>query len=174
MKSAWLAAGLLAVLPAMANSASKPPELRDLVAASQPSGCAAYRFAIWKLYDAELWTDAEPPPGSSFALSLTYGTRFTRSQLIASTISEMMRISGRPKTDFDATRRELFTVFADVEPGSRITAWRAGEEEVQIFLDGTQTGSVTQHVDLFFDIWLGPRTRRVKERQRLLGGDCDG
>lgn len=153
--------------------AAKPPELATLVGRMTPVGCAQYRFAFWRIYDAELWSDTVPPSESHYGLSLTYRTRFSRTQLVDSSIAEMARISGQPKANFARAREEMFAAFGDVEPGSRITAWRSDASGAQIFLNGQPTGRLTRQVDLFFDIWLGEDTRRRRERSRLLAGQCD-
>lgn len=151
-----------------------PPELKGLVTAAAPAGCSEYRLLFWDFYRAELWSDAPDLPGQRFALSLTYRSDFTRAELVDSSVDEMARISGRPAAAFSETREQMRRLFRDVEPGDRITAWRAAPHELRIFVNGQETGVLTREVDLFLSIWLGAETRHPKGREALLEGRCDG
>jgi hypothetical protein len=153
---------------------ARPPELRDLVAAPNPAGCSEYRFLLWNLYRAELWSDAEALPGKAFGLALTYGTDFTREELVKSSIEEMSRISGRPEQAFAKASAQFRQAFRDVAKGDRITTWRAGLGRLQLFVNGQETGVLTEEVDLFLAIWLGDETRHAEGRKALLSGHCDG
>lgn len=167
----WLAASasLLA-----ATALAKPTELAERVEAAAPAGCAEYRFLLFELYRAELWSDAAALPGPRFALSLVYRTDFSREELVETSIEEMARISGRPEAAFEAARRELETAFAAVAPGDRFTAWRAAPDRLELFLNGARTGALTRQVDLFLSIWLGRETRFPDRREALVSGRCDG
>lgn len=170
-----LVGGLLTALALSAGDArATPSELRELVDADRPAGCSEYSFMFWDFYRAELWTDEVDLPGAKFGLSLTYLTDFSRDDLIKSSIDEMVRISGQPEASLAEARREMQQGFRDVEPGDRITAWRAGPDELRLFVNGEETGALTRHVDLFLTIWLGEETRHPKGRAALLAGRCDG
>lgn len=156
------------------SSSAALEELRGLVDAEQPAGCSDYSILFWEFYRAELWSDALRLPGDTFALSLTYRSPFTRAELVESSIDEMMRISDRPKASFADMRRELENGFRDVEPGDRITAWRASPSRLRLFLNGTEIGVVTREIDLFFSIWLGAASRYPEGRETLLAGRCNG
>jgi hypothetical protein len=68
----------------------------------------------------------------------------------------------------------LKRAFRDVAKGDRITAWRAGPNKLQLYLNGQETGLLTREVDLFLAIWLGEETRHPNGRKALLSGRCDG
>ena len=125
------------------------------------------------LYRAELWTDAPLRPGDAFALSLVYRRGFEHGTLIATSIGEMMRMSGLPRNAFDAARRELAQAIRSVDEGDRLTAWRGVPGRVEFFHNGDRTGTLTHDADLFLDIWLGPEARSLKRRTELLSGRCD-
>ena len=153
---------------------ARPPELRDLVNASNPASCSEYRFLLWNFYRAELWSDAEALPGNAYGLVLTYRTDFTREELVKSSVEEMSRISGRPEQAFAEARADFEQAFHDVAKGDRITAWRAGPDKLQLYVNGQETGVLTREVDLFLAIWLGEETRHPNGRKALLSGRCDG
>ena len=155
------------------NSGGAPPELLGRVSSERPAGCAEYRFLFFGLFDAELWTDAAVPPGGKFALSLVYRRKFSREELISTSISEMARMSGRSEESFAATNAALGRIFRDVTAGDRFTAWRSGPDRVEFFFNGQETGALTGDASLFLDIWLGPESRDSRRRDRMLEGDCD-
>ena len=151
-----------------------PSELRDLVDTPHPAGCSEYRLLFWDFYRAELWSDAEELPGEVFGLSLTYRTHFTRDELVENSVEEMSRISGRPESAFAEVGVELQRAFRDVVAGDRITAWSAGPDKLDLFVNGQRAGEMTREADLFLAIWLGEETRHPEGRQLLLAGRCDG
>ena len=168
--------GRLAVIALFAvagTAVAAPPEISGRVMAERPAGCAEYRFLIFDLYRAELWTDAAVPPGSSFALSLVYSRPFSREELVSSSISEMARMSGRPEADFGKSHAELREAMRSVAKGDRYTAWRSRPGRVDLFHNGSRTGALTRDADLFLDIWLGTASRDPERRAALLSGICD-
>ena len=164
---------LLALALGAGSAAAAPPELSGRVAAAHPAGCADYRFLFFRLYRAELWTDALALPGEEFGLSLVYRRGFSGDELVSSSISEMARISGRAEASFADTRAQLRRAMRSVAEGDRYTAWRNGPGRVEFFLNGRPTGALTRDSDLFLDIWLGPASRDPERRNTLLSGRCD-
>ncbi len=168
-RAAFLALALLA-----GRADAMPPELAGRVEATAPAGCADYRFLLLPLYRGELWTDAAVPPGAAFGLSLTYRRAFGSDDLVATSIAEMARMSGRPEAGFAGARRELENAMPSVAAGDRITAWRNDAGAVEFYHNGTFAGSLTHDADLFLGIWLGPGSRDPARRAALLSGRCDG
>lgn len=163
---------LLLLAAAPVHAAAVLPELADRVAAQRPYGCADYRVLLVRLYRAELWTDDAPSALRRFALALTYQRRFTRAQLIDSSIAEMARMSGRAQEEFGVARQELEQAFRTVRKGDRYTAWRSAPGRVEFFLNGRARGALSRDGDLFLDIWLGPESRDTRRGARLLAGRC--
>ncbi|MCY3984649.1 MAG: hypothetical protein OXE85_12135 [Roseovarius sp.] len=164
---------MLFTLLVAANTSTALPELAGRIESKQPASCAEYRFFGTSIYRAELWTDAVSMPGDAFALSLVYRRGFKRGTLVASSISEMARISGRARSEFNAAKRELEQAFRTIEKGDRFTAWRGVPDRIEFFKNGIRTGALTHDADLFLDIWLGAESRNRKHRARLLSGRCD-
>ena len=162
------------IAAAAGQAVGLPVELRDLVESPEPAGCSDYRFLFWDFYRAELWSDARELPGEAFALSLVYRTDFTRDELVENSIKEMSRIAERPVAAFTQVASEMRQAFRDVARGDRITAWRAGPDRLQLFVNGRETGALTDEIDLFLAIWLGEDTRHPDGRQALIEGRCDG
>ncbi len=168
-----LRTAILILLLATAGMATPPPELAGRIERPTPAGCTDYWFLIIQLYRAELWSDATTLPGEDYGLTLTYRNAFSRRQLIETSIAEMRRISGRPAADFESFRSELTRAMHPVRRGDRYTAWRSGSGQVELFLNGESTGTLTTDGDLFLAIWLGPDTRSPHHRMNLLSGVCD-
>lgn len=157
-----------------ANANASPQELDGLIQADRPSGCADYSYLFWDFYRAELWSDAPSLPGDRYGLSLTYRSDFTRDDLVESSIEEMARMSGQSEGAFANARAQMERAFRTVAPGDRITAWREAGDRLRFFHNGSETGTLTEQVDLFLDIWLGSKTRDPDGRTALLSGKCDG
>ncbi|MDT8345156.1 MAG: chalcone isomerase family protein [Thermohalobaculum sp.] len=169
-----LSVAVASVLLAAPQARATPSELAPLIEAERPAGCSDYRFLFWDFYRAELWTDARDLPGESYALSLTYRSKFSRDELVEASLDEMARISGRPVSAFGPARDQMARAFRDVVPGDRITAWRAAPGRVVVFVNGTEMGALTDDAELFLSIWLGDKTRHPEGRTALLDGRCDG
>ena len=174
MRPLVFAATLTAASCGPGAAMTAPVELQGLVKNQRPAGCSDYGFLVWDLYRAELWSDATDLPGDAYALSLTYRTEFSRSELVDSSVEEMVRLSGRPLPSLEEARTEMEQAFRDVAPGDRITAWRVGRDLLRLFVNGQETGALTRDVDLFLSIWLGESTRHPEGRATLLEGRCDG
>lgn len=167
-------AAFLALVLLAAGADAMPPELAGRLEATAPAGCADYRFLLLPLYRAELWTDAPVPPGAAFGLALTYRRAFGSGDLVATSIAEMARMSGRPEDEFAGARRELEHAMPSVVAGDRITAWRRATGAVEFYYNGAFAGGLTHDADLFLGIWLGPGSRDPARRASLLSGRCDG
>ena len=154
-------------------ASAKPSELKNLVASAKPAGCADYRFLLFNLYRAEIWSDSKSLPGKQYGLSLTYRSDFSRDELVETSIEEMSRISGRSEKSFSTARKQLRSAFRSVKKGDRITAFRESPKRVRFFKNGRATGSVTSNADLFMSIWLGPKTRFKGDRDEMLSGRCE-
>ena len=164
---------ILCAILITASASAALPELESRVESEQPAGCAEYRFFSASIYRAELWTDALSRPGDAFALSLVYQRGFGRETLVNASISEMVRISSRPRSAFEETKRELEQAFRRINKGDRFTAWRSVSGRIEFFKNGIKTGELTRDADLFLGIWLGAESRNQKQRGKLLSGRCD-
>ncbi|MCY4420401.1 MAG: hypothetical protein OXC42_04015 [Gammaproteobacteria bacterium] len=167
----WTA--LLGIFLTAASALAAPPELSGRVQAEHAASCAEYRFLFFRLYRAELWTDAAVLPGSLFGLSLVYHRGFEREELVSLSISEMARMSSRAQASFAQARAELEQAMRSVSQGDRFTAWRSGPDRVEFFHNGVATGTLTQDADLFLGIWLGDASRDLERRRMLLTGHCN-
>lgn len=160
-----------AATPALAL-AEKPPELRYAPEASAKVGATSVRVLFWRVFDASLWSKTGAFDWNApFALSLTYARDFTADALAESTVDEMSRLSGAPKTALAEFGREFGACVDDVGPGDRITAVSVDADKTKLFLNG-QERCLLERDGLrrdFFSIWLSPDSKFPDATRRLLG-----
>ncbi|MCY4273904.1 MAG: hypothetical protein OXE41_00665, partial [Gammaproteobacteria bacterium] len=149
------------------------PEYSDRIEAHTPTGCVNYKFLFFRLYRAELWSDSYPLLDNNYGLTLIYDYEFSQHELVWASISEMARISNRPKSTFDSTRIKLEQIMRTVSKGDRFTAWKIGENALEFFFNGDPVGILDEEVDLFLAIWLSEKSRKPELAKRLLGGKCN-
>jgi len=135
-------------------------------------GGASFYVSIFHVYDAELWG---PKTGFSwddpFRLKLTYARKISADQLVNTSLTEMVRVSGGKAQDFEALRRPLAECFRDVKKGDVIEGVSESRNAATFYFNGEQTCRLTLPMASyqFFSIWLGERSRSPKQTWRLLG-----
>jgi len=156
----------------LAFAGDRHPEYSGRVEAHAPKGCASYKWLFFRLYRAELWSDSKTVSEADYGLTLIYDYEFSRHDLVWASISEMARISNRPKSDFKSVRLRLEEIMRGVSKGDRFTAWRVSENILEFFFNGEPVGALNQDVDLFLAIWLGEKSRKPELARQLLEGNC--
>ncbi len=158
---------------AAAASEARPPEVERMVARAELRGSALVDFLSFPLYQAQLWTPEQRSVDQvgSFALSLTYKRGFKARSLAKGSVSEIARIEGRPKSDFEDLEATLRDCFVDVTVDDRITGVSSSSDSATFFVNGERSCAVS-YPDLrerFFGIWLGSDTRDPEVTARLRG-----
>ncbi len=148
-------------------------EYRDRIEALTPTGCANYKLLFFRLYRAELWSDSRPLLDHNYGLTLIYDYEFSQHELVWASIAEMARISNRPKSAFESTRKKLEQIMRSVAKGDRFTAWRTSENTLEFFFNGEKVGILDEEVELFLAIWLSENSRKPELAKRLLDGKCN-
>ena len=164
--------GLL-LFPVLALANERHPEYVGRVEAHAPAGCVNYKFWLFRFYRAELWSDSIPISDIDYGVTLIYDHEFSRHDLVRASISEMARISNRPKSGFESVRLKLGKIMRGVAKGDRFTAWRTGDQELEFFFNGESVGILDEEVEPFLAIWLGEKSRKPELARRLLDGKCD-
>ncbi len=162
----------LLVSPAFADTGTKPAELANVIKASAPIGQGAMTKLWFKGYDAALWTDAkEWSMDATYALSLTYGMRFSSEDLVERSIEEIERAHKLTDNERSDYSKQLAVLFPAVQKNDVITALSVPKRGVTFFHNGKQTGVITDPVfaKRFMGIWLAPETSAPELRQALLG-----
>lgn len=165
--SALLVASLaLAAQPA-------PPEVAAKFRTPELQGAATTRAWGFKLFDAQLWQEQAGrfSFGQPFALTLTYGTRFSKESIAKSTVAEIVRVEGGAVTDHQQLYDQLVACLPDVYRGLRITGVADSAARVSLYVSGRKACTLA-YPDLrkrFFGIWLAPTSRDGRAAARLTG-----
>ena len=145
------------------------PELRHLIAADKPVGTAHMQVMWMDVYTASFWSDSggwEKPP---YALTLTYGMRFTAEELASRTRQEMLAVSSLPAAICEEYAERLKKIWPNVNAGDRITAL-ADKDSTLFFYNGKKLGTIEgqEFMKAFFAIWLSAKSSEPAMRQQLL------
>ncbi|MBI1187031.1 MAG: hypothetical protein GC206_06825 [Alphaproteobacteria bacterium] len=149
---ALIAACLIVAAPANANP--RPAEVERAISGAQLVGQSPYRFMVWNVFDAALWSESGAFSWESpFALTLTYRRAFSAAALADRTIDEMRR---RGVEEADGLRGQLVRCFADVNAGDRITGVSVSPSRARFFHNGRERCTLDSagFSRAFFGIWL--------------------
>ncbi|MBT8471599.1 MAG: hypothetical protein HKN14_11385 [Marinicaulis sp.] len=152
---------------------AKPAEVSEILPDAMKLGEVRYKKAIFKLYDATLWTAGEAFSWDDpFALSLQYLRSFSAERITNAAIIEMARLTDREEEEIEDARAPLTACFADVEKGDVITGVSTGENEASFFYNGEKRCDIEYpgFRDAFFGIWLSDQSRDA-ERGAILRGE---
>ncbi len=164
--------------PALAQAPSTtnaPPELLAEWPAPKLQGQGRLTFMTLRVYEARLWTGANPIAAdwsaSLMGLELLYARSLSGTKIAERSLTEMQR-----QGDIDTARSARWLsamkqVFPDVKEGDRITGVNLPGVGARFYFNGKLVGDV-RDVDfarLFFGIWLSPKTSEPALREALLG-----
>lgn len=150
-----------------------PPEVSARFSTPELQGAATTRAWGLQLFDAQLWMEEAGSfsYGHPFALSLTYGTRFSRESIARSTVSEIVRVEGGTEDTHKPLYDQLVSCIPDVHRGLRITGVAENAAQVSLYVAGRKacTLSYPNLRARFFGIWLAPSSRDARAAARLTG-----
>ena len=105
------------------------------------------------------------------ALELTYRRAFTGAAIAQRSIEEIQRQRSLSPAQAERWRQALAAVLPDVQAGDRLTSLYQPAQGMRLWR-GTEELSPIQDAELaqlFFGIWLSPRTSEPDLRRALLG-----
>ena len=161
-------------LPAWAQVAA-PTEIASALPGARLQGSGRLRVLLMSVYDARLWSGAQPVAddwaATPLALEIDYARALTGSLIAERSLDEMRR---QREIDTPAATRWLGAMqrlFPDVRAGDRLTGMNLPGFGVRFLLNGGVRGEVAEpeFARLFFGIWLSPQSSEPALRQRLLG-----
>lgn len=123
------------------------------------------------VYNARLYA-----PGGAYqsnqphAIEITYKFGFNSEQLARKTLEEIERLYGN-LPDRSALLELFKSVFPDVARGDQIIAVHHPGRDVEFYAGDVLLGRIVdaELAEMFFAIWLDPRTRERKLRADMLG-----
>jgi Chalcone isomerase-like len=152
-----------------------PPEVSTALPGASLQGQGRLRVFGLHIYDAALWSaarlSASDTQNAALALELRYA-RTLRGPLIAErSLDEMKRVGEVSDADGERWLEAMKQVFPDVKAGDRITGVHQPGVGAAFFVNGRARGEVrdAQFAQLFFGVWLSPRTSQPALRSALLG-----
>lgn len=156
-------------------TAAAPPEVSAALPGASLQGQGRLRYFGLHIYDAALWSparlSANDAQNTALALELRYA-RTLRGPLIAErSLDEMKRVGEFSQAQGERWLEAMKRVFPDVKDGDRITGVHQPGVGAAFFLNGRASGEVrdAQFAQLFFGVWLSPRTSQPALRAALLG-----
>lgn len=158
-----------------AQATTPPAEVSTALPGAALQGQGRLRYFGLHIYDASLWSSARITAGdalnAALALELRYA-RTLRGDLIAErSLEEMKRVGDVNEADGKRWLDAMKQLFPDVKAGDRITGVHRPGDGAAFFVNGRLAGVVrdAQFAQLFFAVWLSPRTSQPALRSELLG-----
>lgn len=158
-----------------ADSDASPHFVRQALTQATLAGQGQLRFFRLHIYDAKLWVspqfEAQSYERQPLALELTYRRAFTGAAIAQRSIEEIQRQRSLSPAQAERWRQALAAVLPDVQAGDRLTSLYQPAQGMRLWR-GTEELSPIQDAELaqlFFGIWLSPRTSEPDLRRALLG-----
>ena len=170
-----LAAPAAAWATATTATTAPPAEVSAALPGAWLQGQGRWRYFGLHIYDAALWSLAPLPPGNplgtALALELRYARKLAGSAIADRSLDEMKRVGEFSPADGQRWLDAMKQAFPDVKSGDRITGVHRPGVGAAFFVNGNPTAEVrdAQFAQLFFGIWLSPRTSQPALRAALLG-----
>jgi hypothetical protein len=139
---------------------------------ARPAGQATLRWLGFRVFDAALFT----PRGQQYsdnltvALRLDYHMRFSRSDLVTATVSELKRLEGT-QPDHKELETLLGQCFADVTRRDSFLAYGATRDKIAFYRNGARTCELSSP-DIrsrVLAVWLSPESRFPALSRKLRG-----
>jgi hypothetical protein len=158
-----------------ATTAAPPIEVSTALPGAALQGQGRLRYFGLHVYDAALWSPlrlaADSALETPLALELRYARALRGRSIAERSIDEMTRVGEFGAADGQRWLDAMKQVFPDVKPGDRITGIHRPGVGADFYFNGRPCGEVrdAQFAQLFFAMWLSPRTSQPALRSALLG-----
>ncbi|MGL4575743.1 MAG: chalcone isomerase family protein [Burkholderiaceae bacterium] len=147
----------------------------DALPGAQKAGHARLTYLGFKVYDADLWVDADFTPASfsnePMLLNLTYLRRLKGADIAKRSKDEMAKLGRGTPEQRAQWYEEMKKVFPDVKAGDALGGLHQPGKGVKFFRNGKVLAEVDdpQFAEAFFAIWLDTKTSIPDFRKKLLG-----
>jgi hypothetical protein len=124
------------------------------------------------IYDVALWTPGQRFDFSSpFALAIRYSRDFKGKRIAERSALEIERLGFRDAAKLERWTAGMEQIFPDVRAGDTLIGVYRPGEGAQFYHRERLVGQIDdpEFARAFFSIWLDPRTREPRLRERLIG-----
>ena len=171
---------LILAVVLFAASVTSPPsaalELPPAVLAEVPElrllGSGKLTWLGLHIYDASLWVPGQRfDPAEPFALILRYGRDFDGGRIAERSVQEIKRLGLGDASTRARWGEAMRRLFPDIRAGETLTGVYRPGQGAEFFHQERALGTIAdaQFARAFFAIWLDPRTREPRLRERLIG-----
>ncbi|HQR10500.1 MAG TPA: hypothetical protein PLW68_04140 [Casimicrobiaceae bacterium] len=161
---------------ATANPApAAPAEVQAALPQARLVGTGSLRFFGLPVYEARLWAapgfSAARYDSQPFALELEYARKLDGPSIAERSVAEMRRVGDFGDDKARTWLALMMKAFPDVVAKDRLTGVHDGRGGVRFFHNTRPTATTAdrEYAQLFFGIWLDPRTSAPALRQALIG-----
>jgi Chalcone isomerase-like len=146
----------------------------DALPGAQKAGHARLTYFGFKVYDADLWVDADFKPTSfssePMLLNLTYLRTLKGADIAKRSKDEMAKLGRGTPEQRVQWYEKMKTVFPDVKAGDALGGLHQPGKGVKFFRNGKVLAEVDdpQFAEAFFAIWLDAKTSIPEFRKKLL------
>lgn len=134
-------------------------------------GKARLTVLLFKVYDATLYAPkGQYHPDKPFVLSLRYLRAFEGDKIAQRSVEEMRKQGYVNDKNLALWRRQMVSIFPDVQAGNELTAVRTSAGEAVFYRGLERIGHIKdpEFSQQFFNIWLGPKSSEPEMRKQLL------
>jgi hypothetical protein len=173
--SLWLWPSLVWADSKQTPPASAPQELTPWASDLSWRGKSRFRYLGFEVYDATLWTapdfKAHAAHEHPLALELHYLRDIDAQDIAQSSLKEMRRLRKLTAAQEKEWMAQMLRVFPPIRKGDRLLGLQRPGEAAVFWHNGQPRGEVAdaEFANLFFGIWLSPRTSAPGFRQALVG-----
>ena len=156
-------------------SPTLPAELAPAWRQAPLRGKGALRFLGMLIYDVRLWAQpewrAEQYSQTPLVLELEYARDLSGTRIAERSLKEMQGLNRIESEQGQAWLARMKAIFPDVKANDRITGLLVPGEAARFFLNGKPLGEIADgaFAELFFGIWLSPKTSEPELRRALIG-----
>lgn len=168
-KTTALLLGILFLLPGYGNATSCWPEV---TAPLQQVGQTQLKVLLFRVYDAELYTDSgEYPAATSVALSLNYLRNIRAAQLLDNTQEQWQKLGFKKTKQQQHWLAQLEKIWPDVQRGDCLLAYSPDGQSVHFYHASGLLGKIEDALfyQQFFAIWLSENSSYRRNRDELIG-----
>jgi hypothetical protein len=161
---------------AAAASADMRQQLQALLPQSRLVGQGRLTYWGLQVYDARLLAapgfNAALLATQPFALELAYLRDFSSRDIAERSIAEMRRAGSFSEAKARAWVADMLRVLPSVRKGDQLTGLHRPGVGASFFVNGQASGEIldAEFAQLFFGIWLSPKTSEPQLRSALLAG----